>query len=528
MINFARYIQHFMTLGGFLLLGSCSTDLSDVDSRLDEQETNPTEETVNEEKAEFVLKSDLTCYSPFLVTDTTIHFQIANEDNIENIKISATHESLFKIIVDSVEITPEAIGHYLFDARCNVLIQSIEDGMCCSRKLITYNLPVLIITTPDKRPILSRETRTDSCEVFVVEDGNPKQLSNASIRGRGRSSWLQTKKPYDVKFDAKEALFGMSKSKHWILLANAYYDRTQLHNCVAFEMARYTDYSWVQNGEFVELILNGEHKGLYYFCEKIDVEKSKINIAKMSQSDISDEDITGGYFLEMTEYPDDVADGFKTDFFNTTGANFYRQIGWRYKEPEFDVIQKVQADWIKNYLNYVESLIYYDDSLKTGKYRDFFDVESAINWWLVEEAAVNNEASRTKNMYIYKERSDNHIKIGPPWDLDAWTFGLTGIRRFEVKETGYCYRQLFKDPYFINRLKSKWCAIYPIWRIKIPLFIENKYNHIHMAAERNEQMWSNWHSVNDFPGKNYKQIVDDMVKSFINQIDWMNEQINAM
>ena len=167
------------------------------------------------------------------------------------------------------------------------------------RKIIIYDLPILMINTPDGQPIMSKEIRVEDCDVTLIIFNGKQEFGKAGIKGRGNSTWLQEKKTYNIKFDEKQSLLGMKSSKKWVLLANAYYDRTQLHNATAFEIARLTDYELVQSGQFVELILNGEHKGLYYLCEKIDIEKGKINIDKLKENDLDKDKITGGYLLEI-------------------------------------------------------------------------------------------------------------------------------------------------------------------------------------------------------------------------------------
>ena len=60
----------------------------------------------------------------------------------------------------------------------------------------------------------------------------------------------------------------------------------------------------------------------------------------------------------------------------------YCVVGWEIKEPEInDSSQVIYSDYIKNELSYVESLI--KNRNKSGEYRGFFDIESAINWWFV-------------------------------------------------------------------------------------------------------------------------------------------------
>lgn len=156
------------------------------------------------------------------------------------------------------------------------------------------NDSIIHIVLPSNSNIFKVKIKTNKNKAYLIVDSY--DLGTAGIRGRGHSSWGQPKKPYNVKFDKKQSPLGMSKSKHWILLANAYYDRTQLHNATAFEMARLVGFDWGLEGRFVELILNGTHKGLYYLCEKIRAEKDKINIHSMDET--SGDITTGWYLLE--------------------------------------------------------------------------------------------------------------------------------------------------------------------------------------------------------------------------------------
>ncbi len=49
------------------------------------------------------------------------------------------------------------------------------------------------------------------------------------IRGRGQGSWGMDKNPYKIKLEEKADLFGMGKSKTWVLLAN-YFDDSLMRN----------------------------------------------------------------------------------------------------------------------------------------------------------------------------------------------------------------------------------------------------------------------------------------------------------
>lgn len=468
-------------------------------------------------------------YPTFYINDSTIHVSVDSGEKLSEIVLKFPKN--VKCYKDSKEVIS---NQTVFDVSdfCNPATFTISNstGAYNKKRLIIYDLPVLIIDTPDGSPIISREERTDDCKVRIVDGGVLNDLGLADIKSRGGSTWYQEKKPYNLKFKKQVGLLGMSKSKHWILLANAFYDRTQLHNDVAFELARMTDFPWVQKGHFVELILNGDHRGLYYLVEKIGVEDNKINISKIRSTDLEGEALTGGYLIEMYEAPGQHPYSFSTDYFNKTGASLSLDLGWIMKEPEEDIPSE-QYDYVKKALNYMESLIWSDDSLKTGKYRDFFDIETAINWWLVEEVALNEEASRTKNLYLYKERGDSRFYLGPPWDFDAWAFGMhyNGVCRFYCTETTLYFRQLFKDAFFINRLKEKWSILYPKWKSAIPDYIDSQYKLIYNSALRNETLlWTSWHELYNYPNKSYYECVEDMKHNFIVQLDWMDNQINNL
>ena len=171
------------------------------------------------------------------------------------------------------------------------------------------------------------------------------------------------------------------------------------------------------------------------------------------------------------------------------------------------------------------ALIFNEDSLAEGTYRDFFDIETAINWWLVEEASLNEEATRTKNVYLYKDRNDK-IKIGPPWDFDAYTFGLYGTSHFYCTKRTLYFEKLFKDTVFVERLKEKWATIRSVWLDKIPQFIDEQYDLIHRSAERNEIMWPDYCEESHATEKTFHKSIEEMKDASVTQIEWMDKKIS--
>ena len=347
-------------------------------------------------------------------------------------------------------------------------------------------------------------------------------MGTAGIEGRGNSTWHEPKKPYNIKLDKKKSILGMHKSKQWVLLANAYWDRTQMHNAIAYEMARQTDYAWVQDGRFIELIFNGKHQGLYYLCEKIRIEEGRIDISIMDESDTIPGKMNGGFFLETAFAPEDRV--FQTDYFNKTDAG--NPLYWHIKKPE-ETLQNIQLEYIKSEMDNLEKLLLDDSEVESGSYRNLLDIESVINWMLVNEVAVNQETLNPSNLFVYKDKG-GILKFGPPWDFDAHTFGVYKSHQMFLFRPSFYINYMLNDPVFVTRLKEKWNLYKYSWSNNIPTYIEDLYNQISHSALRNEKMWPSWHDMYHYPEKPYKDVISDMKEFFVKQIEYVNGKINSL
>ena len=518
--------KYYLVLSLILVaaLLSCSND----DIAIEENFVKPEEVP----EVGFLRDSDGKTYKPFKTDKENVYVILPNETDFDNIEFIPSDSVLNVLLPDGTVVDGGGIdlSDFVRPLSCNCLV---ENGDTLTKNIIVFDYPVLTIDTPDSLPILSKIERKKGCVVKLYTNDGVQELGTAGIRGRGNSTWLQVKKPYNVKLDKKASILGMKKSKHWILLANAYYDRTQIHNSTAFEIARKTDFPWVPSGHHVELFLNGEYIGLYYLCEKIGVEDGKIEISK---AEAGKEPSECGYLIESYVNTKDTLDISQIDYpfgtFNTgifihTGQSTVPcYLGWEIKEPDEQLTDNY-ADYIKQELIRTEELIVND--VKSGEYRNYYDIETAVNWWLVEELCLNEEASRSKNIYMYKEAGGGKFTMGPPWDFDAWTFGQVSFeeRKWNLDNTLY-YDKLFQDQVFVNRLKEKWSIYKPIWEQDIPLYIMDQYRKIHRAAERNEVKWSHWNGRNKFPQVSYHDYILMMIDAVKENIILMDNKIASL
>lgn len=132
--------------------------------------------------------------------------------------------------------------------------------------MVTGTLPVVYINTQDAAPIVDKVNPIpagyymDPMGSDYAAEGSAQEPIALTIRGRGNSTWLQPKKPYKLKFDKKQSLFGLPKSKHYALMAHCFSDGDVWQaNLAGFEMSRMLGMGWAPHMVPVELVLNGSY-----------------------------------------------------------------------------------------------------------------------------------------------------------------------------------------------------------------------------------------------------------------------------
>jgi spore coat protein CotH len=191
-----------------------------------------------------------------------------------------------------------------------------------------------------------------------------------------------------------------------------------MRNMLAFDLFRRMGH-YASQTRVVEVIINNQYQGIYILTEKIKQDKGRVDIAKLTNLDVSGDELTGGYI-------------FKIDYFNQGNGwkSNYTQIGYPdktvsyvFQDPEVSDLMPQQKEYLKSAVNSFETILYsanFKDP-NTG-YPAWVDVNSFIDYFIV------NELSRTvdgfkKSVYFFKDKDSKGGKInaGPVWDFDwAW------------------------------------------------------------------------------------------------------------
>ena len=267
------------------------------------------------------------------------------------------------------------------------------------------NLPLISIHASE-----SIKDEESECSVTIINDGKIEINENALIKLRGRSSnFASQKKSYRIKFDSKRKILNFKgKDKKWSLIAN-HFDRSFLRNALAFKISELMQLKYTPRCQPVDLILNGNYQGNYYVCDKIEVGKNRVNIAKMESTDISEPNITGGYLLQIGGS----SGGFGRQGRGNTQTNSFKTtkgITGSIEYPKKDEITPEQKAYISEKLNEFEDEIY-------NGILDSIDLESYSKYFLVEEFCGDPD-NVFSSFYFTKERNDDKFYFGPVWDFD--------------------------------------------------------------------------------------------------------------
>jgi len=344
-------------------------------------------------------------------------------------------------------------------------------------------LPAFKINTAD-REINSTEIWIDGA-TYTIYDSSGTKLSSGSldIKGRGNTTWGMPKKPYSLKLVKSASMLGMPSHKRWQLMAN-YSDKTLLRTETAFRLGNIFDnLAWTPRSEQVDLFINEKYYGVYQLTEAIKIDTNRVNIEKIKKSAPN-----GGYILEI-----DVREGEEFNFTSTAGVVFCCS------DPDKDLDEKIPGEnktlfeKIKEDVQKAEDVIYSEsfDDPETG-YRQYIDVGSFIDWYLVNELTKNNDAIFWASVYMYYDPVKQKYCLGPLWDFDISLGnidynGNDNPEGFWIKYSAWISR-LFEDPFFVAQVKTRWnekkSEVDGIFN-----FIDSRSEFISNAASYNFRKW---------------------------------------
>lgn len=426
------------------------------------------------------------------------------------------------------------------------------------------NIPTLVITSPLSYTSINQNSyATGRMTVCTTSDYPKTEYSDSiQIKLRGNTTAHQPKRPFRLKLDSKTDLFGMGKSKHWILLAN-YFDRSNLRNKLSYDFGMSLGLAGCES-TFVNVIFNGQYSGVYQLCEAIRIEEGRVDIfswadtadrianiiaqqEKLNESqrdllalgmkndlswvttgvhdgytisdyyDTSTLSITGGYLIENDYYYDEKVK-FTTE--NSVKLQFHG--------PENLSSNPEMLNYIQTYIQDMEDALYSPNRVNSHglHYTDYLDIDSFLDFFMVNQLFKSVELFY-KSCYMYKD-VDGLLTFGPIWDMDYSSGNHVNLDTLSARydcwphgqstDREYWFRAVYNDPYFMILLCEHWAKIQDNLDELMAEF-DVLAEAFPEEAKMNFEYWNYYQYDSQWE-------VDTLRTWLTNRRNWMNEQLS--
>lgn len=355
-------------------------------------------------------------------------------------------------------------------------------------------IPVVSVTTEDAKPITSR-TRYKNATVTIsgAQYAHYNVTLSAKIRGRGHSSFddeaeqheYASKNSYRLKLDEKSNLLGIGETadKDWVLIS-CKYDISTLRNEFIWNLAdRLGTIPYVPSGTWVNLYVNGQYRGMYTLCEKIEVASDRVNIDESPSEDPN----KVGYLVEY-DLRGAYESGAKKDltYFYIPGLD--ETFAWTIKSEVHNA--KVTAAIRSHLIACNEAILSGDRS----KMEALVDMDSFVDMFILQEFSKNPDAG-CSSFYMQRD-AGGKLHLTAPWDFDfaMGTYSVAQITPELVADGA----GVMSHPWFEFLVTQSWFMKLVLNRMEqITPLVEETWKYVKSlqpilepAADQNDRLWN--------------------------------------
>ncbi len=416
------------------------------------------------------------------------------------------------------------------------------------------NLPIVVINTnsqfiPDEPKIMvdmgiiwnGVGIRNNLTDPFNHYDGK------IMIEVRGSSSQMFPKKSYGFEscdslgIENDTGFFGMPQESDWILSAN-YSDKSFHNNVLAYDIGRNMGY-YAPRTQYVELIINGDYKGIYVFMEKIKRNKNRVDIARLNNWENAGDSLTGGYIIKIDKFTGNGGQYWTSPYppaVNPGGQT----IDFLYEYPSGDSITPQQMTYIQQYVDSFEDALaapnFADPLLGYKKYANMY---SFVDYFLLNEVSKNVDGYRIST-FFFKDKYSNggKITVGPPWDYDiawgnanycggnvttGWAYQFGNVCSGDSWQVPRWWQRMLQDTVFQNAVQCQWSY----WRTRM-LNTTKLFSYLDsiamLLAESQDRNFARWPILGNYVWPNPSPIPTTFLGEQNELKNWLTARINWM
>ena len=414
--------------------------------------------------------------------------------------------------------------------------------------LMQHNLP---ITSGDKTPasmiLIDREA---DGRARLAGPTTLHTRVDADIRGSSSQSFPQKMVGVELRTEwngnRDEELLGMPADHNWILYA-PYGEKSLMRNVLAYQLSENMG-RWAPRTRFVELFLHSgtgsvsqtHYAGVYVIVERIKRSENRLDITKLTPSDVSEPDITGGYIIAK-----DRLNAGESGFRTSRGTRL------RFVSPDEFELGAEQKTYIRNYMSNVESALYGSNfSDPDAGYSAYIDTDSFIDHFLITELMKEIDGYRLST-FMHKNRQGKLV-MGPVWDFNISAGNAnylngefpTGWYYTQLAGSGHCglgcepkdwYVRLMQDSQYLERQRTRW------WELRQGAFSEDAINEMIIGyaqevAEAQVRHYQKWPILGQYVWPNqpgywmlttYQAEVEWMRNWLMTRLAWLDAQMGT-
>ena len=285
------------------------------------------------------------------------------------------------------------------------------------------------------------------------------------IKARGNyTRQAFAKKPFKLKLGSKQKLLGLSQSKHFALLAHADDNFGYLRNFTGFNLGRRIGLPWTPDQQPVEVVINGDYRGLYFLTESIRIEKDRVNITELDDNVSDAELISGGYLVELDNYDED--NQIRMDEKSCVSNQWLDKLRITWDTPE--KYSELQRRFVTDQFTAMNDFV----GANSDQLWSYMDLDDAARYYVVEEIMSHTE-SYHGSTYLFRDRGE-----GQKWHFSPlWDFGNTWIPSMRANAT------------FNDKVRDTWMWFMNTGYKGIIEDIDTYVTHIAEAAKADRRRW---------------------------------------
>lgn len=341
---------------------------------------------------------------------------------------------------------------------------------------------------------------------------------------KARGNWTRrgfSKKPFKLKLKDKQKMLGMTKSKHFALLAHADDSYGYLRNFTGFNLGKRIGLPWTPAQQPVEVVINNNYRGLYFLTESIRIEKNRVNITELDDL-VSDPTLaSGGYLVELDNYDED--NQIRMEEKSCVGGHHLDMLRITFDTPE--EYSDLQRRFVTDQFSAMNDAV----GANSNTLWQYLDMDDAARYYIVEEIISHTESFHGST-YLFRDRGEGQKwHLSPLWDCGNAFSGPDNDFFYNHDSYGNTWIPSMRcNEAFNQKVRQTWMWFMTNCYNGIEQDIRQYVDHISAAAIADRNRWRDQPTPEGgqpvVDNTNMAERRDEVLRRLANKTSWLRSQ----